>query len=614
MADKKNRRTKEKRSSNSDSAKSADRHYRRMERHSKFWNRLDLVNRFRHWYLGAVSLTRSLFRVAAAWQTLAILVSILVILYIMTAFYTGKGEFVVKVDRTMADSGFFLSETTDFSEGLVTLRNDAVENVTNITLADIPKDVMNVDGKHNGRNYVAYTFYLKNGTGDTRDYNYELSVQSTSNDVDTASWVMVFKNGKQNIYALENSNGYPECLYSEWELPFTEYAEDIDSQQSSVKSVSKAHITEEMIQYHGFTALEGLYQLQTIPWESKEMVCTGTRKKLENEGVDKYTVVIWLEGDDPDCKDNLLGGHIEMSMKFMYEGGKNMVNKEAGKKDIKKQSNKVNKIRTVVMLLLLCIMLLSAATYAWFTLSNTARVANLTLKVGDISGLQIAPDEGNRPGKYGSVLDLKGKFRGKLLPATTRNGITILKPIYDDEGNVSNTKTTTAKDKLTASSSANAEGYYYEISFYLKSLGKSAEVKLKEGSNLSENGVANSKQSGTFVVNSKRSTRIGAEAIRISITDGKNTIVYEPNSNIGDNGGTRAEDKRSGTSCVATTSKQLANGIFREQTKSIPLSKDADTRITMRVWIEGTDTQCVNEIAMQEIMAQIQFTTGDAEE
>lgn len=181
---------KEKRTKGKKSNGVVDRQYRRMELSSKFWNKIDPANRFRHWYLGAVSVTRSLFRVVAAKQTVIILLAILVILYILAAFYTGRGEFVIRLDRPMANEGFLLSETQDFSDMLVTLRDDAVEDATNITITDIAKDVMDVDGKHNGANYVAYTFYLKNKTLEEHDYHYELTVQSTSKNVDTASWIM----------------------------------------------------------------------------------------------------------------------------------------------------------------------------------------------------------------------------------------------------------------------------------------------------------------------------------------------------------------------------------------------------------------------------------------
>lgn len=119
---------------NSQKPNNVDRHYRSMERKSKFWNKIDPANRFRHWYLGAASVTRSLFRVVAAWQTIIILTSALVIVYILSAFYTGKGEFVIKLDRPMADEGFLLSETNDFSDYLVTLRDNAVNNATNISI------------------------------------------------------------------------------------------------------------------------------------------------------------------------------------------------------------------------------------------------------------------------------------------------------------------------------------------------------------------------------------------------------------------------------------------------------------------------------------------------
>lgn len=69
---------------------------------------------------------------------------------------------------------------------------------------------------------------------------------------------------------------------------------------------------------HELDDFRGVYQLKTYPWESSDMVCTETRTGMHNEEVDKYTIVIWLEGDDPDCTDELFGGHIELRMLFTY--------------------------------------------------------------------------------------------------------------------------------------------------------------------------------------------------------------------------------------------------------------------------------------------------------
>lgn len=310
----KERKTRRQKKSNS----IVDRQYRRMERSSKFWNKIDPANRFRHWYMGAISITRNLFRVVAAKQTVIILLAILTILYILAAFYTGRGEFVIRLERPMVNDGFILSETQDFSDLLVTLRANSVEDATNITITDIAGDVMDVDGEHNGANYVAYTFYLKNKTEDEHDYHYELTVQSTSKNVDTASWIMVFKNGEQQIYAQENPNGYAECIYSKWAFPFMDYAQDVDAMQSVVTDASKAHVTQEMIDYNEFYEIEGLYELKAIPWESKDLVCRGNRQAMQVNEVDKYTVVVWLEGNDPQCQNDIIGGHLELSMKFFY--------------------------------------------------------------------------------------------------------------------------------------------------------------------------------------------------------------------------------------------------------------------------------------------------------
>ena len=96
-----------------------------------------------------------------------------------------------------------------------------------------------------------------------------------------------------------------------------EYARDKNC-QTVVTDASKAHVTQEMIDYHEFTKIEGLFQLETVPWQSEDLVCIGNRQEMDPDEVDKYTVVIWLEGDDPDCVDDILGGHVELNMKFSY--------------------------------------------------------------------------------------------------------------------------------------------------------------------------------------------------------------------------------------------------------------------------------------------------------
>ena len=56
----------------------------------------------------------------------------------------------------------------------------------------------------------------------------------------------------------------------------------------------------------------------TKPFKTAKVVDSGYREKLQPQEIDKYTVVIWLEGEDPECINNILGGTIEMMMRFRY--------------------------------------------------------------------------------------------------------------------------------------------------------------------------------------------------------------------------------------------------------------------------------------------------------
>ena len=35
--------------------------------------------------------------------------------------------------------------------------------------------------------------------------------------------------------------------------------------------------------------------------------------------IDKYTVVIWIEGNDPDCVDDIIGGEVKLHMNLSEE-------------------------------------------------------------------------------------------------------------------------------------------------------------------------------------------------------------------------------------------------------------------------------------------------------
>ena len=45
-----------------------------------------------------------------------------------------------------------------------------------------------------------------------------------------------------------------------------------------------------------------------------DVVCEYNEDSFLVGNVDKYSIVIWMEGDDPECVDSIIGGSVEMSM------------------------------------------------------------------------------------------------------------------------------------------------------------------------------------------------------------------------------------------------------------------------------------------------------------
>ena len=200
---------------------------------------------------------------------LAIVLTVVVaIVYAASYFYNQFGSFTVKVNKyDMVNQGLSLSETPDFDHTISVLNADIVYDMTNISGHDLPDNIDMVNGSHNGKNYIAYTFYLINAGDDTLSYEEELTIENVTKGVDEAVRIAVFRDGVKTVYGKTKSSG-------------TGIESDCDSEFATASIVLR-EITEEF----------------------------APRAKH------KYTVVIWLEGNDPDCVNDIIGGTI----KFRYD-------------------------------------------------------------------------------------------------------------------------------------------------------------------------------------------------------------------------------------------------------------------------------------------------------
>lgn len=204
----------------------------------------------------------------------SILIILLIIAYLVFSLINNSYNFTISLDRNLYyENNVIIYEHPDYKVYRHTLIAEAMEGMDNISEGWIPGDIHaedeNHEGSHNGENYIAYSFYIENMGEDTITYYMYYFIDDVINNLDEAVRVKVYFDDETTVYAKESALGKDE---------------------------------------EGTTSFKkGKYAFE---------------QKVENFGPnDKhhYTIVIFLEGDDPECTDNILGGELKSHIEFKSE-------------------------------------------------------------------------------------------------------------------------------------------------------------------------------------------------------------------------------------------------------------------------------------------------------
>ena len=240
-------------------------------------------------------------RLGALLALLGLLIALMFFLSIVTQM---RGHFTINLSDGMFREGFTLSETADFANPSTHLFATPAEDVPCISIRQIPENIDQQDGSHNGV-YFAYTFYARNEGDNTQDYVWSLNLNAEGKKLSVATWVMVFEDGKMRFYAKADENGQPEALPAK---------DDSTRGYPEMPLYAQAAEPERQYEVVGTKNDRNYYRLLPLPFESDSVVCSGTQENVAPMEVHKYTVVLWLEGDDPDCTDALIGGHLGLDL------------------------------------------------------------------------------------------------------------------------------------------------------------------------------------------------------------------------------------------------------------------------------------------------------------
>ncbi|HIT71008.1 MAG TPA: hypothetical protein IAD08_03735 [Candidatus Scatovivens faecipullorum] len=203
---------------------------------------------------------------------LLILLIFLILLYFILSIIYEAGRFTIILDRNLSwEKGIVLYEKLGEKVVSRKLEAERFDEMDNISIDWLPQNIdTEAEGSHNGDNYLAYTFYIENEGKDAVNYWYSMPIDDVILNVDEAIRVMVYLNGEKTVYA--KLNGY------------TEEPEE---------------------------GTKAFYSDDTVMLESRQDFAPGD--------IDKFTIVVWIEGDDPDCTNALLGGELKMHMDITEE-------------------------------------------------------------------------------------------------------------------------------------------------------------------------------------------------------------------------------------------------------------------------------------------------------
>ena len=269
---------------------------------------------------------------------LVIVTLVLLLLWLISWLMTSIGDLVITVDNGAAQKGIKIYDNIDGVEngtgGTFKLSATMVNDVTNITYDWLPATLdIEADGSHNGRNYLAYTFYLTNNGSETLNYSSKLNSVKTSKDAIEATRVMVYRtrmesgddsfpdNNSPDVYAKRNitlSDGKLDRSSPDGVLPFEKIykktlpasytaptAEEIDALAKEPQSKEVVDHTDEEIVIQEFV--------------DDEIVFESSIDGLAPGATDRYTIVMWIEGEDPECLDAIRDGFVKLMWFFNVE-------------------------------------------------------------------------------------------------------------------------------------------------------------------------------------------------------------------------------------------------------------------------------------------------------
>ncbi len=200
---------------------------------------------------------------------------------VVTFYGQDSGNFMMSIDRDAYTRGIILSSTEDFEYPQPRLLTDPVDQARDLTYRWLKiNEIVETDGNYSDPDfdYVAYTFYIKNNGNETINIAYHIKITEVSRNMDEAIRVLIIEDGYESMYQKEDQkDAYDQYPVYPHTLP------------------------------------------QATLFLSEDVIARELITNFKPNDIKKFSVVVWIEGYDPDTTDDILGGNIKMEMIFSIE-------------------------------------------------------------------------------------------------------------------------------------------------------------------------------------------------------------------------------------------------------------------------------------------------------
>lgn len=277
---------------------------------------------------------------------------------------------------------------------------------------------------------------------------------------------------------------------------------------------------------------------------------------------------------------------------------------------------------SAICMLIVGVMSLTGVTYAWFTSSNAATVTGMTFDVYTPVGGVLISDTYNTDWGYSLKLN-DASFRD-FMPVSTADVVVGGKlNFFAAEVNTAPTVGALGNEIRT---SAAGDGTYFAKTIYLYNDGAENVTVNLAGTSIAVNSADGSKDHGAQ--NAMRLALVkhgeynqSAENVVVPSSGAEGVVIYEPNATAHVDATVSGQKAYNGIigasgdawfdSTDAATNSSLCkkvDTVLSASDLSVEVKAGMCYAVTVYIWLEGQDVDCVNKVGGTNLMAEIHFT------